>query len=154
MNVARTIYFIRSAAHRPPIGERSIVMSVSLCVFVCPRSHLRNYTSVLHQIFHARYLWPWLGPPLAAYWYVTYFRYMDDVILAHKPILLDVAARLRQWGSGLARRYTRCRQRTLGTTSCSQCLLGRIGRVECLCHHACTSCPCVYSDNKNAVRLK
>jgi len=37
----------------PPIGKRSIVMSVSvcLCVFVCPRSHLRNYTSDLHRIF-------------------------------------------------------------------------------------------------------
>ena len=34
-----------------PIGERSIVMSVSVCVFVCPRSYLRNYTSDLHQIF-------------------------------------------------------------------------------------------------------
>ena len=39
----------------PPIRERSIVMSVSvcpsvcLCVFVCPRSYLRNYQSDLHQ---------------------------------------------------------------------------------------------------------
>jgi len=45
---------------RPPsaVGERSIVMSVSvcLCVFVCPRSYLRNYTSDLHQIFvHVTY---------------------------------------------------------------------------------------------------
>jgi len=28
--------------------------------------------------------------------YVTYFRFVDDVIFAHKPRLLDVAARLRQ----------------------------------------------------------
>ena len=33
---------------------------------------------------------------------------------------------------GLVRRNTRCRQRTLGTTSCSQRLLGRGGRVEYL----------------------
>jgi len=33
----------------PPIGKRSIVMSV--CVFVCLWSYLRNYTSDLHQIF-------------------------------------------------------------------------------------------------------
>jgi len=26
-------------------------LSVSVCVFVCPRSYLRNYTSGLHQIF-------------------------------------------------------------------------------------------------------
>jgi len=33
-----------------PIGERSIVMSVSVCVCVCcPQSYLRNYTSDLHQ---------------------------------------------------------------------------------------------------------
>jgi len=53
--------------HNPPlinpplIGEQSIVMSVSVflwsvCVFVCRRSHLRNYTSDLHQCFvHVTY---------------------------------------------------------------------------------------------------
>ena len=63
--------------------------------------------------------------------------FMDDAIFAHMLRLLDVAGRLRQWGShaalGLARRNTRCRQQTLGTTSCSQGLLrlyGRSGRVE------------------------
>ena len=39
----------------PPIGKRSIVMSVylclSVCVCVCPRSYLHNYTSGLHQFF-------------------------------------------------------------------------------------------------------
>jgi len=40
----------------PPMGERSTVMSLPVCVFVCPRSHLRNYTSDLHQIFvHVTY---------------------------------------------------------------------------------------------------
>ena len=32
-----------------------------VCVFVCPRSYLRNYTSELHRFFCACYLWPWLG---------------------------------------------------------------------------------------------
>jgi len=41
-------------------------------------------------------------------------------------------------GLGLARTNTRCRQRTLGSTSCSQGLLGRSERVEYLWHHACT----------------
>ena len=46
----------------PDGGARSIVMSVSVClcvcVFVCPRSYLRNYTSDLHRILYACYLWP------------------------------------------------------------------------------------------------
>jgi len=54
----------------PPIGERSIVMIVPVClcvcVFVCPRSYLQNYTSDLNLIFCACYLWQRLGPPLAA----------------------------------------------------------------------------------------
>ena len=37
-----------------------------VCVFVCPRSRLRNYRSDLHQIFSARYLWAWLRCPLVA----------------------------------------------------------------------------------------
>ena len=55
--------------------------------------------------------------------------FMDDVIFPRKLRLFEVAAWLRQWGWHaalcLARRNTRCRQRTLGTTSCSQGLLGR-----------------------------
>jgi len=50
---------LRGFVTPPPIGERSIVMSVSvcLCVFVCPRSYLRNYTSDLHQFFvHVTYM--------------------------------------------------------------------------------------------------
>ena len=42
--------------------------------------------------------------------------FTDDAMFAHKLRLLDVAARLRQWGShaafGLVHRKTRCRQRT------------------------------------------
>jgi len=36
-----------------PIGQRSIVMSVCVCLYVCvcPRSYLRNYISDLHQTF-------------------------------------------------------------------------------------------------------
>ena len=42
----------------PPIGEWSIVMSVSVCVCVClcPPSYLRNYTSELTTFFvHVTY---------------------------------------------------------------------------------------------------
>jgi len=65
-----------------------------VCVFVCPRAYLWKYTSDLYQTFYARYLLPWLGPPLAALRYVMYFRFMDDVIVAHKPRQLNVAAQL------------------------------------------------------------
>jgi len=62
--------------------------------------------------------------------------FMADVILARKLRLLDDAAWLRHRGShaalGLARRNTRCRQWTLGTTSCIRGLLGRSARVEYL----------------------
>jgi len=45
------------------------LLSVSLCL-----SHnTKNYTAELHQIFCACCLWLWLGPVLAAMWYVVYF---------------------------------------------------------------------------------
>jgi len=62
--------FVYRYYYSAPIGERIIVISVSVClsvcVFVCPRLYLRNYTSDLRQIFCACYLWPWLDPPLTA----------------------------------------------------------------------------------------
>ena len=73
-------------------------MSVSVCVFVCPRSYLQNYISDLHQLFCACY--PIYGCGLVLLWrrsdtlHISSF--MDDVIFAHKLRLLDVAARLRQ----------------------------------------------------------
>ena len=76
---------------------------VCVCVFVCPRSYLRNYTSDLHQKFCACYLWPWLGPLAADKDYLSSHGdtlctsgFMDDVIFAHKPRLLDVAAQLKR----------------------------------------------------------
>ena len=49
---------LRSLLFRPDRAavERSIVMSVSVCVCVCPRSYVRNYTSDLNQWFvHVTY---------------------------------------------------------------------------------------------------
>ena len=43
---------------------RSIVMSASVCVSVCPRAYSLNHTRDLCQIFCAC-LSPWLGPPRA-----------------------------------------------------------------------------------------
>jgi len=71
-------------------------MSVSVCVFVCPRSYLQNYTCDLRQFFcdgtYGRgsvLLW-WRSDMLCT------SGFTDDVILAHKPRLLDVAAQLKR----------------------------------------------------------
>jgi len=119
-----------------PMGERNIVMSVSVClcvclcvcVFVCPRSYLQNYTSNLQQFF----VLVTCGHGLALLWQrsdmLRISGFMDDIIFAHKLRLVDVAARLRQSGSraalSLTRGDTRCRHWMHGTTSCSQCLPG------------------------------
>ena len=43
----------------------SVCLSVCLCLFV--RDHILGTTgTIFTKIFCARYLWPWLGPPLAA----------------------------------------------------------------------------------------
>ena len=65
---AKYVQLVTVICTSTPIGERSIVMnmSVCLCVFICPRSYLRNCTSDFHQMFFTCYLWPWLGPALAA----------------------------------------------------------------------------------------
>ena len=69
---------------------------VSVCVFVCPRSYLRNYTSDLHQIFvHVTY-----GRGSILLWrrsdILRTSDFMDDVIFAHKPRLVDVAAQMKR----------------------------------------------------------
>ena len=60
---------------RPGIEEPSIVVSFSVCL----RAYLWNRWSDLHEICCADVLWPWLGFPLAAFRYVMYFRFMNDV---------------------------------------------------------------------------
>ena len=57
-------------------------MSVSVCLTVClsVREHISGTTRPIFNFFCARYLWPRLGPFLAALLYVMYFRFMDDVI--------------------------------------------------------------------------
>lgn len=61
----------------PDRGRQSIMMSlsVSVGVFLLPRSYIQNYTSDLHQHFYACYVWLWLGPPLATWHHVMYFRF-------------------------------------------------------------------------------
>jgi len=64
----------------------SVSVCLSLCVFVCPRSYLRNYRSDLHQFFvHITY---GLGSVLL--WRLSDMLctsgFMDDVIFAHKRL--------------------------------------------------------------------
>ena len=67
-----------------------------VCVFVCPRSYLRNYTPVFTKCFvhvtydHGSVLLRRRSDTLCT------SGFMDDVILSHKPRLLDVAAQLKR----------------------------------------------------------
>jgi len=104
LNIWRlTDLLISAVITPPPIGERSIVMSVSVCVCVClsvcSRSYLRNYTSDLHD-FYACYFY--YSRDSVLFWRCSdmlrrpTFGFMGDVIFAHKPRLLDVASQLRR----------------------------------------------------------
>jgi len=67
-------------------------VSVCVCVFVCPRSYLRNYMSDLNQFFvHVTY-----GRGSVLLWrrsdMLSTSGFMDDIIFAHKPRSPDVAA--------------------------------------------------------------
>jgi len=43
------VYDCRVAS--PPVGMRSIVISVSVCLFVCLLAYLKNHTIEFHQVF-------------------------------------------------------------------------------------------------------
>ena len=74
--------------------DERVCLSVS--VFVSPRSYLRNYATDLHQVFvqvtygRGSVLIRWRSDTLRI------SGFMDDVIFAHKPRLLDVAAQLKR----------------------------------------------------------
>jgi len=69
----------------------SLYVCVCVCVLVCPRSYLRNYTSDVHEIFCAcGSVLLWRRSDM-----LCTSGFMDDVIFARKPRLLDVAAQLK-----------------------------------------------------------
>ena len=95
------ICILRSIVTPSPIGQRSSVTSVCVCVCaclsVCPPSYLRNYTSDRHQNCCAYYLYGrGLVLLLRSSDTLCISGFMDDVIFAHKPRLLDVAAQLKR----------------------------------------------------------
>ena len=49
-----------------PVWERSIAISLSVCVSVCPPAYLWNRWTDLHEICCGHPLWLWLCPPLVA----------------------------------------------------------------------------------------
>jgi len=69
----------------PPMGERSIVMTVFVCLSVCwpVHEHISRTTRPIFTKLLVRYLCSRLGPPLVALRYVTFFRFMDDVIFLY-----------------------------------------------------------------------
>jgi len=79
--------------------DKRVCLSVCLsgCVFVCLRSHLPNYTSDLRRIFfvHVTYsrrsILLWRRSDISC---TSGFK--DHVIFAHKPMLLDVTAKLKR----------------------------------------------------------
>ena len=69
INIAPIISFSASLVSPPPIGSAKYCderVCLSVCVFACPRSYLRNYTSDLHEFFYPCYPSPWLVPLMAA----------------------------------------------------------------------------------------
>jgi len=86
---ARSWRRLLTSSYSAPIAERSIVMTVSVCVsvcvFVCPRAYLWKYTHMLPMAMAQSSS----GVSLP---YAMFFRFMDDVILEHKPKQLNVAS--------------------------------------------------------------
>jgi len=50
----------------PPIGQQSIVMSVSVCVCLSVRDHIFGTTRPIFTNYFMHVTWPWLDSPLAA----------------------------------------------------------------------------------------
>ena len=83
--------------HPPPIGERSIVMSASVCVCLSVHDHTFGttrpiFSEFLVHVTHGRgsvLLWRGRNELCTS-------GFMDDVIFAYKPRLLDVAVQLKR----------------------------------------------------------
>jgi len=95
-SVRRQCNDCRGLLHPPPIGSAVYCDErVCLCVCLSVRDHIFEIHVRSSPNFCACYLWPW-----AALWQrsdmLCTSGFMDDVIFAHKPRLLDVAAQLKR----------------------------------------------------------
>jgi len=110
--------FLCITAPRLYIGEPSIVMSVYVCLSVCPRTYLENCTSSLHQI---------VAHLTVARWRYDTLR-MDDAISARTEVSMPLqrvtSLRRRAQLTPLLRRVGRVVSQT---TACS----AEIRRVHC-----------------------
>jgi len=81
----------------PPIGERSIVMSAYACVCLSARDHIFG---TAHPIFTKFFMHLTYGGGSVPVWrrndMLCTSGFVDAVIFAHKPRLLDVAAPLKR----------------------------------------------------------
>ena len=69
--------FIRATYYSAPVGERSIAISLSVCVRLSASISLEPLDRSSRNF--CADVWLWLGPPVAALRYVIYFRFMDDI---------------------------------------------------------------------------
>ena len=119
-------------------GCRSVCVCLSSCVCVCPRSYLRNYIHVRSSPNILRMLSMAVARSSSGGVVIRYVFpvwWMTSVL--HK--LTGCSTSPPGWGSE-ARGNTRCRQRTLGTASCSHSLLHWLCRFQWACWIFITSC--------------
>jgi len=119
-----------------PVPDKRLLKAVvCVCVCACVRVCVRACVRACVCVCIGDHIFEITCPIL------TKFLYMSYLHISWGCSTVDVAARLKLWGShaalSLVRRNTRCRQRTLWTTFCSQILVGRCGRAEYLWHHVC-----------------
>jgi len=67
------------ALHLPCTALITSYCDHCVCLFVCLSAYIsQNHKSKFYPIFCTCCLWPWLGPPLTAMWYVMYIGFVDD----------------------------------------------------------------------------
>ena len=97
-----------------PIGERSIVMSVSVSVCVCVRLSAICLFGTSRPIFTEFFAHITCGRGSVLLWRrsdtLRTSGFMDDVIFAQKPRLLDVAAQLKRSAHAALGLVTNCAQ--------------------------------------------
>ena len=70
------VHCSRLMSKKPDLLTNFTSVCVYVCLSLCPSAIISPELPVQSPpIFNACYLWPWLGPPLAALRYVMYFRF-------------------------------------------------------------------------------
>jgi len=113
----------------PPIGERSIVTSVSVCLSVCVfvRDHISGTTRPIFTNFLCL-LSMAVARSCSGGVVIRYVLpvFTDNVIFAHKPGLLDVAAQLRRSAHAALGLAIKCAEKRLQANERTGLLFGRL----------------------------